>query len=714
MHAQKLKSVLEQILFSSHIFVLVIVLAEGRLMVPDWLHVAGRLHPLLLHFPIVVLLMAIAIILFPRLLKNREDRFYYGSNILLFGCLFSAFTVISGLFLSQENAEVSAQLQNHKWAGLAVFWFSSLLYWYFTKPAAQPTIQKVMASVIVVLIVVSGHWGASLTHGEDFITAPLFQGEAELVSLEEAEVFEHVVKPILENKCISCHKASKQKGELRLDQAQFIMKGGETGPAVVPGDLEESLMARRIMLPVEDDDHMPPKGKPQLTDEEKDLIAAWIESGSEFEKRVLAYEPDAPIFQLASQKWEDVSASYDFKAASPEKVESLNSFYRKILPLNAGSPALSVSYFSRVNFNISSLEELFEVSEQIVSLNLNNMPVKDEDLEMLSTFENLEKLYLNFTEVQGDGLKHLASLEHLSTLSLTGNPLNEKATGALEGFTRLHNLYLWNTGLGEDQISSLREKLPQVYIETGFTDDGTVHQLNPPTVNFDKAFFKDRVEVEILHSIKSTSIHYTLDGSYPDSSNYILYEGPIAIDSNSVIRARAFADGWKGSVEAGAEFIRSSVRPDTYFLKHPPEDRYKGDLVNSLFDGEKAIADVWSLAWLGFIHTPMEVEMEFKAPQDINSMELSIWKNIGARFFPPQEIEIWTESEEGQWQMVHRSRPKQPVKGESSGLFRVPIPFKAEGIKKMKLIAKPVSSLPGWHGAAGQKAWILIDEVVMN
>jgi uncharacterized membrane protein len=714
MHSEKLKLVLEQILFAAHIFVLVILLAESRLVIPAWLQMAGRMHPLLLHFPIVVLLLAVAIILFPGLLKNKAEQFYYGHFLLLLGSLFAAVTVIAGLFLSLEGGGATAALQNHKWTGLAVFWISSLLYWYYKRLGKLPRVKIILASLIGLLIIVTGHFGASITHGEDFITAPFFRTETQLVSLEEADVFDHVIMPILENRCITCHKASKQEGELRLDGPEHIAKGGESGPAVVPGDLEESQMAHRIMLPEEDEDHMPPEGKPQLTEEEKELITAWIESGGEFEKKVLAYAPEEPIFQLATQKFANADRGYDFEAASPEKIRSLNSFYRKVLTLGAGSPALAVSYFSRQNFEASSLEELFEVSVQVVSLNLNNMPVKDADLELLSSFPNLEKLYLNFAGIRGEGLAHLASLENLEILSLAGNELDETAVRALKELKGLQKLYLWNTGLGDGDISSIQESLPQTLIETGYTDDGTVYQLNPPTVEFGEAFFRDRARVEIRHSIKSTSIHYTLDGSYPDSSNFILYKEPIVIDTNTVLRARAFADGWTGSAEAGAEFIKASVRPVSYQLKNPPADRYKGDLVNSLFDGEKAITDVWSLNWLGFINTPMEVEMEFEGPQDISSLDLSIWNNVGARFFPPREVEIWTVKDGGEWEMVHQSSPNQPAKDEPSALKRISVPFKAEGIEKMRLIARPVSSLPAWHGAAGEKAWILIDEVVIN
>ncbi len=106
--------------------------------------------------------------------------------------------------------------------------------------------------------------------------------------------------------------------------------------------------------------------------------------------------------------------------------------------------------------------------------------------------------------------------------------------------------------------------------------------------------------------------------------------------------------------------------------------------------------------------------MDFESPEDINTINLSIWSNPGARFFPPGEVEIWTAKEDGDWQKVHQSKPKQPIKGEESGLKRIPIPFNAKGVEKMRLIAKPVNSLPSWHGASGQKAWIMIDEVVIN
>ena len=368
MLSPKLKSALGQLLFAANVFVLFLVLAESWLLVPDWLHVFGRLHPLLLHFPIVLLLVAVLLLTVPEVLKSREDGLEYGINLLLLGALTAAFTVIAGLLLSHEAGYDPEALFWHRWTGLSVFWLSSLLYGFIEK-STRPVL-GVSAVLIAVTVVVSGHLGASITHGDDFITAPLSTDPLLNVSLEEAEVFEHVVMPVLKNKCVGCHKASKQKGELRMDQPELLLKGGESGPAIVPGDILNSLMIERIHLPLEDEDHMPPEGKPQLSEGEVAILEAWIATGATIGTKVLDLSDTSALFSLAVDKFKSVPKSYEFKKADSQAVEELNNFYRKVQPLGLESPALSVSYFGRASFDPESLQDLVAVREQMVSLNL--------------------------------------------------------------------------------------------------------------------------------------------------------------------------------------------------------------------------------------------------------------------------------------------------------------------------------------------------------
>jgi hypothetical protein len=88
----------------------------------------------------------------------------------------------------------------------------------------------------------------------------------------------HDIKPILKERCYACHAAVKQKGQLRLDTAAFVRKGGRHGPAIVPGKLADSHLVQRVCDP-EDSVRMPPEGKP-LTDRQIALLKAWIEQGA--------------------------------------------------------------------------------------------------------------------------------------------------------------------------------------------------------------------------------------------------------------------------------------------------------------------------------------------------------------------------------------------------------------------------------------------------
>jgi hypothetical protein len=112
----------------------------------------------------------------------------------------------------------------------------------------------------------------------------LFLGAAELRSQEQIdkegiELFEKKIRPVLVDRCYSCHsaKAEKLKAGLLLDTKAGVLKGGETGPALVPGDPEKSLLIKAIRYK-DDDLKMPPKGK--LAAEVVKDFEAWVKRGA--------------------------------------------------------------------------------------------------------------------------------------------------------------------------------------------------------------------------------------------------------------------------------------------------------------------------------------------------------------------------------------------------------------------------------------------------
>src|SRR5688500_11970354 len=96
------------------------------------------------------------------------------------------------------------------------------------------------------------------------------------------EFFEKSVRPVLVEKCLSCH-AEKAKGGLRLDTRDAVLKGGERGPSVVPGKPKEGLLLKALRH-TDEDLKMPPSGK--LPDREIAALEKWIERGEPWPEKV--------------------------------------------------------------------------------------------------------------------------------------------------------------------------------------------------------------------------------------------------------------------------------------------------------------------------------------------------------------------------------------------------------------------------------------------
>ena len=88
---------------------------------------------------------------------------------------------------------------------------------------------------------------------------------------------EKTIKPFLAENCYRCHGPEKQKGKLRLDARDHLLKGGESGLAVVPGNPEESLLIKAVRY---DDLEMPPRGR--LPEKHIELLVKWIRIGAPF------------------------------------------------------------------------------------------------------------------------------------------------------------------------------------------------------------------------------------------------------------------------------------------------------------------------------------------------------------------------------------------------------------------------------------------------
>src|SRR5580698_7694033 len=114
-----------------------------------------------------------------------------------------------------------------------------------------------------------------------FVGAAFF-GRAQTAQLTPAQLdfFESKIRPVLADNCYKCHsaEAEKVKGDLLLDTREGVLKGGETGPAIVPGNPDASLLIKAIRYN-DPDLQMPPKNQP-LSDQQVADLEAWVKMGA--------------------------------------------------------------------------------------------------------------------------------------------------------------------------------------------------------------------------------------------------------------------------------------------------------------------------------------------------------------------------------------------------------------------------------------------------
>ena len=713
------KGIADNLLFALNIFILVLLIAGDHLSIPVWLQPVGRLHPMILHFPIVLIILAMLMEFFRFRPAFAAEKLYdeFTTVLLLSGALLAAITAIMGLFLSREPGYDSNSVQWHKWFGVGIVFISSAIYrlrnvsWY-KAPMAQSG-----AVMTVCFLMIAGHYGASVTHGDNFVLGPVMKNSRHSVPIDQALVYRDVVQPIFETKCISCHNPDKLKGGLMLIDAKSVLKGGKSGKLFVPGQPQVSLLLERIHLPEEEKKHMPPSGKPQLTAAEMNVLYHWIKANADFKKKVTDL-PTADSLRMAAAPFlkpaEASEEQYDFAAADQKEIKKLNNNYRVIYELANGSPALAVNIYNKSTYNTKVLDELSAVKKQVVSIDLNKMPVVDGDLKTIAGFENLRSLNLNFSDITGNTLKDLSSLKYLHSVSLAGTKLSAQALDQLKALKSLKEVVLWNTGLTPQELQAFQNSNKKISLIEGFKADSKPMKLIPPQVKNTAFVFSKPFQLLVTNPIKGVDIRYTTNGKDPDSITSALYKPGIMISDNTTIKAKAYKTGWYGSDMVSYTFYKNTFAPDSISLIRPVNERYQADGAKTLTDGELGGMNFGNNKWLG-TQTDMELALYFKKPVKPHTLTLNCLKMIGSQIFLPTEVEVWGGADLQHLKLIGSLTTGPQKKGDPDILQPLVCKLHESGpVTCIKFVAKPIYKLPGWHPAKGKPSWVFVDEVFVN
>ncbi len=703
--------------FAIHVLLIFLLFFESQVSIPTILQPLGRMHPLVLHFPIGLLVL---VGLF-QFLRNEIDpqSFRKIHRFTLHITVFStAIAALMGFFLSQEDGYASLMMTQHKWTGIAV---SFLAYGLLLLEPYQSKIKWAFPATLVVsllVLIVAGHLGASITHGSDFVWSPLMTKKPQIT--EQTPIFEASIQPILEDKCYSCHNNSKTKGDLNMTSVELLTRGGENGPIWKAGDAMNSHMVQRALLPLEDEEHMPPEGKEQLTPTEINVLVHWIDAGADTELTFADISEQDTLYQLTMEYVEETlettfsEPQYEFSFVSNETLESLNNPFRSVSPVSSSSPALQAQIFVRQAYQENYLTDLQKVKDQIISLNLTNLPITDEDISTITQFVHLEKLILNGTDITGNTLSYLENCQKLTSLAVSNTQVGENLEKALTSLSSLEEVYVWNTQIPNSLLVEWEKQYPNIHFHRGYIpDESEILTLSPPLLENESRILAPDEKVVLRNSFPGAEIRYTMDGTEPDSIQSALYAEPLSISSFSTIKAKTFKAGWISSETESFTFFIDGYKPIEAELINEPNPSYMGKGASTLIDGKKGFASAFrSPDWVGFKDKPFIAMLDYgESPPEINNITISYALNIFQYLMPPQKVELWAGNTPEQMQKLSELTPEQPDDYQKNEVFGINIPLENSTYRYYKVVAASVQKLPAWHRGAGDKGWVFVDEI---
>ena len=633
------------------------------------------------------------------------------------GLMASICSAISGWLLADNGGYNDTVLFQHRWFGIgtvalfALVWFNQRNQWYI----------PIFTAGILALII-TGHYGGSLTHGEGY----LFENDIALTKDSgvdttsigpETAIFVGIIQPILQEKCVSCHRQEKRKGNLILSDETGIMSGGKHGAILFPENADSSLMLQRIRLPLHHNQHMPPSGKTQLSALEVKLLEWWISAGADFQGLLKDHPMPAELsnaLMKAKAKPLNPVFSLSVPPAAAKDIARLKALNIKVQTLGQGQPWLAISLAGQPALSTAYWEALEAVSEQLVDLDLSHTAIADQ-LVSGKSFPHLVRLDVAHTKIGKGILPFLEKAPYLESINFTNTLIGNELQDVLPKLLYLQKLFLWETKTTPDAISSWKSQFPKLTIETGAAiAEDILLALRSPKLLYSRSFFDDTMQLELDFPFKGVEIYYTLDEAASPTTQSFKYKEKIVLDKTSHLRAFASKDGWQNSPIAEAVFVKKKFTIASANLQKLPSPKYPAKGAGSLIDG--IIADAQGAdTWLGFEGEHLDATLDLGEQRAIGHVFVHCLENNSPWIYRPSGIRVSTSTDGKTFktQATEKFAQNTAMGEQKVHLLSCHFPGTTNARYVRVFVESPLKN-PIWHPGKGQKCWIFVDEITIE
>ena len=209
-----------------------------------------------------------------------------------------------------------------------------------------------------------------------------------------------------------------------------------------------------------------------------------------------------------------------------------------------------------------------------------------------------------------------------------------------------------------------------------------------------------------------SAVRYTLDGSDPVSSSP-LYSVPLILDSSVMIRATAFGDTGRISpvTEQQISLHRACFMPVTLAF---PYEKYDGGGPGALTNGIRGTRSYSDGSWQGFHGVDVDAIVDLGSVQPIRRMETSFLQNVASWIFLPVSVRFLVSADGLTYEEAGAIRNENPGVNGPIGVQVYPQTFVNTRARYVRIAAKSIGVCPEWHPGKGEKAWLFIDEIVVE
>ncbi len=671
----------------------------------------GNLHPLLLHLPIGILLYVFLHWSYERWISRKSANTDH-SFALCLGALTAIASAISGWFLGRDGGYDEHLLTWHRNLGIATA-IGAIGLWWFYRKTANDIFFAAYFFAFIGLLTATGHYGGSLTHGEGFLMQTrTATPDLSADQLPEAHIFNELVLPIVERKCVSCHNPQKAKGELLLNELGGWLAGGENGPILQPGLASESALITRVFLPKEDELHMPPPGKLQLSNEERNFLRWWVNNMENYDHQLqdLSTTPeiDEYLASLVETNKADVDRPSNRQLAAVQKygfVASLQSQH---------DPWLSVSLENADSFAAQELKRLQPIARAIQTLDLSRADLTEGNLSVLRRCDYLESLNLSHCRLNSQELAVLKELPHLRSLNLYGSTVDAQVFDLLTAVPNLQTLYLGETPITAAEINLAEAQLSDLEIIRGidFEQFGSP-QLVAPIITAEQDLFTDSLLISLETSASRASIRYTLDGSNPGAES-LIYSEPIYVYNTTEVRAILTMDGWTDSESASRTFAKSRFAIAELRANVAPNEKYEADGLATLTDLSKGSSVFSDGKWLGYYGDDVQLIADLGSLQEISGVTIGTLSDFNSYIHLPRSIQVHTSADGRRYVPFQEKQITMEEVPTEAQVHNHLLRSETRQARYLRIRLQNQGVNPPWHPAPGAPCWLFLDEVLVE